>query len=184
MRAADRVCAVVDARLEHVALVPDQLVAGPHGAAAQEVRLGSGAEGEVHAERALVGIGPKAYLFVRPHDLDAGRTDVGRVRVAGERTGMATGNGHASDPAHLKRLDLLALGVGRHGQDDDVAERLGPMGDEEVALPPMAVVGLDAREGLGYLMHEVLVHGGEQTGRHAIALSLATAITGAKSSGK
>src|SRR5690349_21699028 len=49
-RAVDRVGAGVDAGLEDVGLIPDQLVAGPHGAPAQPVGLGPGPPRQIQAD--------------------------------------------------------------------------------------------------------------------------------------
>src|SRR6266545_6421824 len=73
--APDRVAAVVDARLEHMALVPNQLVPGTHRPAPQAVRVGASAEGEVHPERAALRVGPQVNLLERANHLDACRAD-------------------------------------------------------------------------------------------------------------
>jgi len=82
--ACDGVGAVVLSRLEHVALVPDQFVTGAQGATPQPVGFGSGAEGQVHAERALFRVSPDADLLVGLEDLYPRAGYLGRVRITVE----------------------------------------------------------------------------------------------------
>ena len=83
-RPTDCIRSVVGPGLKHVALVPDQFVTGAQGATPQPVGFGSGAEGQVHAERALFRVSPDADLLVGLEDLYPRAGYLGRVRITVE----------------------------------------------------------------------------------------------------
>jgi hypothetical protein len=83
------------------------------------------------------------------------------VGITVVRPGLEADDPFAVHPPHLQRVHGPALRVGRHGEDEDVTEVVGPVGDEEEALAPVVVVRLDVDQRFGELVDEELVHGGE-----------------------
>ena len=149
-------------RLHHVALIPDQLVPGAHRAAPEPVGGGAGVEREVDGDRR-----PGDVVDVevnRPErlgDVDADGADGHRVRVAVIRADVVGDRRSPADPAQLQAVHLLAGGEVGERQDDDVAEAVAGMEDEEQAFPPVLVVRRHVGQWLGDLVDEQLVHRGE-----------------------
>ena len=160
--------AAVRARLEHVALVPDQLVPGAHRAPPQAVRRRAGGERDVHGDGHL-----DAVLHLQAHgavgldDLDLHRADVERVRVVAGLADVASHRRRVADHAELQRVELATRREQGHRQDDHVAEPVARVHHEEEALPPVLVMGDDAGQRLGDLVDEVLVEGGQPGHGHS-----------------
>ena len=145
-----------------MALVPDQLVTGTHRPPAQPVRRRTGSEREVDCDGhvdAVVDV--EVHGSKRLDDVDAHRPDHERVRIVSGSSGMAGHRRSAVDHPELEGIQLAPRREVGHREDDDVAEAVAGVEDEEQALPPVLVVGDDVGQRLGDLVDEVLVERGQ-----------------------
>ena len=97
----------------------------------------------------------------RLDDVDVDGADGQRVRVVVGRADVVGHRRRSADHAELQAVHLPARREVGDRQDDDIAEAVARMEDEEQALPPVLVVRRHVGQRLGDLVDEVLVHRGQ-----------------------